>query len=30
MRDLQLVIFDCGGVPVDSEVISNDVLGSVR
>jgi HAD superfamily hydrolase (TIGR01509 family) len=26
MRDLQLVIFDCDGVLVDSEVISNDVL----
>src|SRR6202167_739684 len=25
-RDLQLVIFDCDGVLVDSEVISNDVL----
>jgi beta-phosphoglucomutase-like phosphatase (HAD superfamily) len=26
MRDLQLVIFDCDGVLVDSEVISNEVL----
>jgi HAD superfamily hydrolase (TIGR01509 family) len=26
MHDLQLVIFDCDGVLVDSEVISNDVL----
>jgi HAD superfamily hydrolase (TIGR01509 family) len=26
MDDLQLVIFDCDGVLVDSEVISNDVL----
>ncbi len=26
MRDLQLVIFDCDGVLVDSEIISNDVL----
>ena len=26
MLDLQLVIFDCDGVLVDSEVISNDVL----
>jgi len=26
MRDLQLVIFDCDGVLVDSEVISNQVL----
>lgn len=26
MRDLQLVIFDCDGVLVDSETISNDVL----
>ncbi len=26
MRDLQLVILDCDGVLVDSEVISNDVL----
>jgi HAD superfamily hydrolase (TIGR01509 family) len=26
MRDLQLVIFDCDGVLVDSEAISNDVL----
>jgi HAD superfamily hydrolase (TIGR01509 family) len=26
VRDLQLVIFDCDGVLVDSEVISNDVL----
>ncbi len=26
MRDLQLVIFDCDGVLVNSEVISNDVL----
>lgn len=26
MRDLHLVIFDCDGVLVDSEVISNDVL----
>lgn len=26
MRDLQLVIFDCDGVLVDSEVISNDAL----
>lgn len=26
MRDPQLVIFDCDGVLVDSEVISNDVL----
>jgi len=26
MSDLQLVIFDCDGVLVDSEVISNDVL----
>lgn len=26
MRDLQLVIFDCDGVLVHSEVISNDVL----
>ena len=25
-RDLQLVIFDCDGVLVDSEVISNEVL----
>jgi beta-phosphoglucomutase-like phosphatase (HAD superfamily) len=25
-RDLQLVIFDCDGVLVDSEVISNDLL----
>ena len=25
-QDLQLVIFDCDGVLVDSEVISNDVL----
>jgi HAD superfamily hydrolase (TIGR01509 family) len=28
MRDLQLVIFDCDGVLVDSEVISNDVLAT--
>jgi HAD superfamily hydrolase (TIGR01509 family) len=28
VRDLQLVIFDCDGVLVDSEVISNDVLAS--
>jgi len=27
-RDLQLVIFDCDGVLVDSEVISNEVLAS--
>ncbi len=26
MRDLQLVIFDCDGVLVDSETISNEVL----
>jgi len=26
MHDLQLVIFDCDGVLVDSEIISNDVL----
>jgi beta-phosphoglucomutase-like phosphatase (HAD superfamily) len=26
MRDLQLVIFDCDGVLVDSEMISNAVL----
>jgi HAD superfamily hydrolase (TIGR01509 family) len=26
LRDLELVIFDCDGVLVDSEVISNDVL----
>jgi beta-phosphoglucomutase-like phosphatase (HAD superfamily) len=26
MRDLQLVIFDCDGVLVDSEAISNEVL----
>jgi HAD superfamily hydrolase (TIGR01509 family) len=26
MRDLELVIFDCDGVLVDSEVISNEVL----
>ncbi len=26
MRDLQLVIFDCDGVLVNSEVISNEVL----
>ncbi len=26
MRDLQLVIFDCDGVLVDSEIISNEVL----
>jgi beta-phosphoglucomutase-like phosphatase (HAD superfamily) len=26
MPDLQLVIFDCDGVLVDSEVISNEVL----
>jgi HAD superfamily hydrolase (TIGR01509 family) len=26
VKDLQLVIFDCDGVLVDSEVISNDVL----
>jgi HAD superfamily hydrolase (TIGR01509 family) len=26
VRDLQLIIFDCDGVLVDSEVISNDVL----
>jgi beta-phosphoglucomutase-like phosphatase (HAD superfamily) len=26
VRDLQLVIFDCDGVLVDSEVISNKVL----
>jgi HAD superfamily hydrolase (TIGR01509 family) len=26
MRDLQLIIFDCDGVLVDSEVISNEVL----
>ena len=26
MRELELVIFDCDGVLVDSEVISNDVL----
>jgi beta-phosphoglucomutase-like phosphatase (HAD superfamily) len=26
MRDLELVIFDCDGVLVDSEVISNRVL----
>ncbi len=29
MRDLQLVIFDCDGVLVDSEVISNRVLASL-
>ncbi len=28
MRDLGLVIFDCDGVLVDSEVISNEVLAS--
>lgn len=28
MRDLELVIFDCDGVLVDSEVISNSVLAS--
>lgn len=26
MRDLRLVVFDCDGVLVDGEVISNDVL----
>jgi beta-phosphoglucomutase-like phosphatase (HAD superfamily) len=26
VRDLQLVVFDCDGVLVDSEVISNEVL----
>jgi beta-phosphoglucomutase-like phosphatase (HAD superfamily) len=26
VRDLRLVIFDCDGVLVDSEVISNEVL----
>jgi HAD superfamily hydrolase (TIGR01509 family) len=29
MRDLQLVIFDCDGVLVDSEVISNGVLAQM-
>jgi HAD superfamily hydrolase (TIGR01509 family) len=29
MRDLQLVIFDCDGVLVDSEVISNEVLARI-
>jgi beta-phosphoglucomutase-like phosphatase (HAD superfamily) len=30
MPDLQLVIFDCDGVLVDSEVISNKVLARRR